>query len=61
MQRTTPRAPLDLDGGRLAAAFIRDAAQIPTAHDARYAYQQAPGIVGWDGLLLDGWRPMPRH
>ena len=18
-----------------------------------------PGVIGWDGLLLDGWRPLP--
>ena len=28
-------------------------------HYERYAYQHAPGFVGWDGLPLDGWRPLP--
>ena len=24
----------------------------------RYAQPWKPGIVAWDGLLLDGWRPL---
>jgi hypothetical protein len=27
-------------------------------HYERYASEHAPGIVSWDGLLLDGWRPI---
>ena len=29
-------------------------------HYERYARDHAPGIVEWDGLLLDGWWPLPR-
>ena len=29
-------------------------------HYESYASEHAPGIVSWDGLLLDGWRPLPR-
>ena len=29
-------------------------------HFERYAQAHGPGIVGWDGLLLDGWQPLAR-
>jgi hypothetical protein len=35
---------------------------MPERHRAdyeRYAEPWGDGIVVWDGLLLDGWRPMP--
>jgi hypothetical protein len=27
-------------------------------HYERYAQAWSPGIVEWDGLLLDGWQPL---
>jgi hypothetical protein len=21
-------------------------------------WEEEPGVIGWDGLLLDGWRPI---
>ena len=29
------------------------------AHFRRYAEPWGPGVVNWDGMLLDGWRPLP--
>jgi hypothetical protein len=26
----------------------------------QYASEHRPGVVNWDGLLLDGWRPLVR-
>jgi hypothetical protein len=27
------------------------------AHYEQYAREIAPGVIAWDGLLLDGWHP----
>jgi hypothetical protein len=30
------------------------------AHFRKHAWQWCTGVISWDGLLLDGWRPMLR-
>lgn len=37
--------------------FIWKPAWAPTWKDRR---AHAPGVIEWDGLLLDGWEPVPR-
>lgn len=28
-------------------------------HYRKYAFEEVwPGVIGWDGLLLDGWTPL---
>jgi hypothetical protein len=37
---------------------------MPERHCAdyeRYAGPWGNGIINWDGLLLDGWRPLPKE
>ena len=36
---------------------------VPEKHQAdydQYATEPEPGVIAWDGLLLDGWRPLDR-
>jgi hypothetical protein len=37
---------------------------VPEKHQAdyeRYASEFGPGVIDWDGLLLDGWRPLSQR
>ena len=29
-------------------------------HYRQYAHEHATGLIAWDGLLLDGWRPLTK-
>jgi hypothetical protein len=33
---------------------------VPERHAAHWepVWEAEPGAIGWDGLLLDGWRPL---
>jgi hypothetical protein len=31
------------------------------AHYERYAVEDRPGVIEWDGRLLDGWMPVTQH